>query len=135
MPQDGEIALAARLRVNSNAPGHPGVVSRRDNGVVTKILCKGCGDEIAGMRNREFTRHSMYEEVKFEFDDRSAHVSHCCLDCREILMGPMPQEARLKTLELWYCIDMIDWIHSIETTGKGSISKRDAIRIPTGIGA
>ena len=118
---DNYIPRIARRRASGS-----GVVTRKSDGVVTRILCKGCGKVVAGPTKNGLIRAPDYTEVRMYFRGGTNHVTHSCMECASKLV--LSQDA--KEMDRWYAIDIQDWIDSIETTGLGAISKTDAKRRP-----
>lgn len=119
-----------------------------ERGSIREVKCKGCGVKIAGMMisdaeplqvmmggrltpvvPMEFVHLQNYAEATVEFDDGSAHVTNGCKTCITLLKT-MPPDAQQLKLSEWYDEDVTVWMREIEWTGRGDISKENAVRTP-----
>lgn len=126
MARDRDIPEIARVRIKSAPRPVVGVVRRRRDGSYSRIVCKGCGEEIAGLRGGKQVRHPNYVEASIKFSDNSFHVTHACRDC----LANLIRTQNIEEMERWYVTDLQDWIDSIELVGAGSISAAGAVRVP-----
>ena len=59
-----------------------GFIDRDNNGAITAVYCKGCGEKIKGLNDRwQLFPYGNYTEMTIEFDNNSAHVTPMCKKC------------------------------------------------------
>ena len=108
------------------------------NGVIQKLFCQVCGDQIAGVSaspigsgpyanklSDSFKRFANYAEIKIEFDDGSMHVTNGCKKCLKMTM-PIEQaneiyQADLSVMGLKQDNRVPVRIVAVDTTGVGLV--------------
>jgi hypothetical protein len=72
----------------------PDCVTVDERGFVTRIACKLCGDEIAGLDERGALSYYLgYAEALLAMSDQSRHVTHLCAKC--LLAGRLEHRSTL----------------------------------------
>lgn len=60
----------------------PDCLTLDERGLITRIACKLCGEEIAGLSEQgQLLYHFGYTEAKLAMSDNSSHITHLCARC------------------------------------------------------